>query len=147
MPLLKQVSLYQDRQMQTRGDGNPNPVPVGTDCPGTGNWPGSTWRYNPSSPATDDYYPLTGGELQWERDWYVSQGDYYSSSTVRALSDNTFGQSGGVLYQCDSCNTYPTQRYVLAIESNGSSVENRFRRWTSGLSSWVETYTEFPDDT
>lgn len=108
---------------------------AGSDCPGTGNWPGSTWQYNSNA------IQYSGGELWRGSTGDVSAGDYNSANTIRSLADITDGQSGGPLYYFDG-----STRYLIGILSNHDSSENRYSRWNSSLHNWVDANSPFPSD-
>ena len=110
---------------------------IETSCPGTGDWPGSTWRYSNDQP------PYTGAQLWGMVSGNVAHGSYYASRTIGSQNDMTDGMSGASLYI-----TLPgSDRRVIGITSVASSPVNMYNRWTTEVYNFFATYSDYPDDT
>ncbi|HEX2672088.1 MAG TPA: hypothetical protein VHM25_14505 [Polyangiaceae bacterium] len=106
---------------------------LGTDCPGTGNWPGSTYRINNTAA------PYAGAQL-----WYSTTSDVWAgdSTSIRSTVDLTHGDSGGPLYMFAPGSS--TDRRVLGVASLSPQTYNVFNRWTAETYNWFHTYATFP---
>jgi V8-like Glu-specific endopeptidase len=111
---------------------------TGTSCPGTGSWPGSTYRYN-----ADTSSPFSGAELWGMSSTDVNPGSSQAASTIRTTLDLTKGDSGSALYYFKATD----DRRALGVFSNADSSENRFSRFTQETFDFFETYSDFPNDT
>lgn len=110
---------------------------LGTDCPGTGNWPGSTWQLNGTAA------PYSGARLWVSNNSNVSKGDVWGDDTIKSTVDITNGHSGGSLYYIVS----GSDRRVVGCASTHGPTFNTFNRWTTGVHNFVAAFTPFPDDT
>jgi len=114
---------------------NSNGNVAGTDCPGTGSWPGSTYQLNNTSA------PYAGAKV-----WSASTTDVYAGSayTIRSSVDITHGNSGGPLYYFFAAN----DRRVIGVSSLAPKTYNVWNRWTAEVYNWFDTYaSKFPEDT
>ena len=106
----------------------------GTDCPGTGSWPGSTYQLNNTTA------PYAGA-----KNWSAYTTDVYAGSayTIRSSVDITHGDSGGPLYYFGGGN-----RRVIGVSSLAPQAYNVWNRWTGEVYNWFDTYASgFPEDT
>jgi hypothetical protein len=108
---------------------------LGTDCPGTGSWPGSTYQLNNTAA------PYAGAKV-----WSAYTTDVYAGSayTIRSSVDITHGNSGGPLYYFFANN----DRRVIGVSSLAPQTYNVWNRWTGEVYNWFDTYaSQFPEDT
>lgn len=82
---------------------------LGTDCPGTGSWPGSTYRLNNTTA------PYAGAKAYFSSTTDVSAGTLNPSYTIKTTVDLTHGNSGGPLY------------YLFATGASSASRRSRRR--------------------
>jgi V8-like Glu-specific endopeptidase len=113
-------------------------VPGGTTCPGTGGWPGSSYRYN-----ADTTWPFSGAEQWGMSSSDVTPGTEQAAETLRTTIDNTQGQSGSSMYVI----LPGTDRRVIGFFSVGAGGFNQYKRWTVEVHNFFDTYSQFPDDT
>ncbi len=106
---------------------------LGTDCPGTGSFPGSTYRLNNTAA------PYAGAQL-----WYASSTDVWAgdATSIRSTVDLTHGDSGSPLYVFAPGSS--TDRRVIGVSSLAPQTYNVFNRWTSETYNWFHTYASFP---
>jgi hypothetical protein len=111
---------------------------VGTTCPGTGNWPGSTWQSPGSTVA-----PYTTAEI-WVTTVPIGQthaGAVLSAETIRSYGDTTDGDSGGPLYSSSD--------FLIVGVVNGSTAGpdgawNLFNRFSSTRYDFLHSSVPFP---
>lgn len=123
-----------------KGDLGSPPGSGGTlsDCPGTGSYPGSTYRYN-----GDTTKPYTGAEIWSSNDSNVAPGTQHATASISSTIDITQGNSGSGLYFLLGT----IDRRVVGVASNASSSVSRFNRFTVGVYNFMVAYSDFPDDT
>jgi hypothetical protein len=109
-----------------------------TSCPGTGSWPGSTYRYN-----GDTSSPFSGAELWGMSSTDVNPGSQQAAFTIRTTLDLTKGDSGSALYYFQAAD----DRRILGVFSNADTSENRFSRFTGETYDFFVAHSDFPDDT
>jgi len=85
-------------QGKRRGYPDRAPCPAGAhgdydDCPGTGLYPGSTWRH-----SDDVTRPYDGAQIWYTSSYDINPGKLYSANTIKTSLDTTFGDSGSALY-------------------------------------------------
>lgn len=113
---------------------------INTDCPGTGSWPGSTWRYT-GGQGLNLLPPYSGAELWGMNQSLNSKGDEQPNHTIRVALDITEGQSGAPIYLKDG-----NERYVFGVVSSGGTLGNRAQRFTAETAAFFEQYTDWPND-
>lgn len=129
--------------LQGWGVGYPNyaPCPAGSngysfDCPPTA----TTKQVTGTAPN------FTGGKLWEASSSNIWKGDQQGPYTIKAETDLTLGQSGGMLYR----KTGASVRHLVGIPVRAGpdgGAYNICRRWTQSLFDWVALYSDFPNDT
>lgn len=122
----------------TVGSPAPGGGVTGSDCPGTGNWPGSTWRYN-----SDTSKPFSGAEIWTSSDTNVNPGSQQAAGSISTTIDVTQGNSGSGLYYLFAAG----DRRVVGVASSSGSAANRFNRFTSEVYNFFVANSDYPDDT
>lgn len=112
----------------------------GSDCPGTGNWPGSTWRLSGGS-SSGAVPPWSGSELWGMNISGSAPGDQQGAYTIKLFHDVTQGQSGGPVYYKDD-----TGRWVVGVISSSATNYNMAQRFTPETWEWFEENTDWPGD-
>jgi hypothetical protein len=115
------------------GDGS---TAAGTDCPGTGSWPQSTWRLS-GLPHSE---PFTGAQLWQGSDNTVTVGDANPGQTIKTNIDITFGDSGGAL----DWRPINGGNYIVGVSSQQTDSFNIFNRFTTEVYNFLHAYSPFP---
>jgi len=115
------------------GDGSAS---AGTDCPGTGPWPESTWRLT-GAPGSVNY---TGAQLWQGSDSSVTVGDVYPDQTLKSNVDITYGDSGAAL----DWQPIGGGHYVIGVSSQMEPSYNVFNRFTNEVYGFLQAHTPFP---
>lgn len=114
---------------------------INTDCPGVGNWPGSTLQY------TGTTAPLAGGRM-WGSTSVgqpIKKGLLHPNGIIWSTIDVTKGMSGSALFW--RINANGTDPRVIGVVSNSEPAFERHNRWTAGTFNFVANNTGFPEDT
>lgn len=117
-----------------------------TDCPGTGNWPGTTYQLSPNPPPAFPTAPFTGADFfgNISTAYSVLPASTNGTYVIHAPGvDWTHGDSGSALYVI----LPGTDRRVIGVVSNsGSPTTNYAQRYTMETDYFFMMNSQYPDD-